>query len=67
MDSNSVTPKFTALTQEIFGDGGTYDSTEEERTQVFFFSPRALLTSQPRRLKKTVLNRSFALKADEQI
>lgn len=41
MDSNSVTPKFTALTQEIFGDGGTYDSTEEERTQVFFFFPKS--------------------------
>lgn len=66
MDSNYATPKFTALTQEIFGDGGTCDFTEEERTQIFF-PPRVLLTSQPRRLKKTVLNRSFTLTADEQI
>lgn len=68
MDSDYATPKFTALTQEIFGDGGICDSTEEERTQeVFLFPLRALLTSQPRRVTKIVLNGSFALKTDDQI
>lgn len=41
MDSDYATPKFAALTQEIFGDGGICDSTEEERTQEGFFSPKS--------------------------